>query len=109
MIKTTDFCVIYVTAVSYDAAKNISKILVSEKLAACCSVISNITSTFGWEGAIQQRNEFLIIIKTKKDKFDSVKNRVMEMHSDEVPEIISVPLDNGLDSYLDWMNTAVSE
>lgn len=87
MVKTSKHRVVYVTTGSYDSAVHISKILVSENVAACCSIVSNVTSVYSWDSAIQERNEYLMIIKTSVDKLELLKERVLEIHSDDVPEL----------------------
>ena len=104
MEKATDFCVVFVTCDSYDSARNIARILVSEKLSACCSIIQNVTSVFEWEDVIDERNEYLMVIKTRTALLDILEKRVIELHMDEVPEIISFNLDAGSAPYLKWID-----
>lgn len=99
----TEFIVVFSTVENFFNAHQISKILVAEKLAACCSIIQNITSVFEWEGKVEERKENLLIIKTTREKFESLKTRVKELHTDEVPEIIALNIQDGLPEYLDWI------
>lgn len=108
MEKASDFRIIYVTTDSYENAINIANILVSEKLAACCSIVNSVMSIYGWQGDIHKRMEFQLIIKTSKDKLDAVEKRIHELHVDEVPEIIAVELDSGSKLYLDWINQTLT-
>jgi periplasmic divalent cation tolerance protein len=109
MEKSQGFRIVFVTAVSLENARQIAKILLTEKLAACCSIIHNVTSLFGWEGALNERNEFLMIIKTAKSKVDDVEKRVSEIHPDEVPEILSIALEEGSHSYIKWLRQCIGE
>ena len=109
MEKASEYRVVFVTTITYDNAENMAKILVSEKYAGCCTVVPNVLSVFTWEGAIDMRQEFLIIIKTKADKLNLLETRVKELHPDEVPEIISVTLDSGSSAYLKWLDECVKE
>lgn len=84
----------------------ISKVLVAEKLAACCTILQNAISLFEWEGKLEERKENVILIKTTQDKFPQLQNRICELHSDKVPEIISLKIDSGLEEYLDWVRQA---
>src|ERR1051325_1040462 len=87
-----DFIVVYVTAGSAAEAQNLAQALVSEKLAACVNCIHSVQSTYRWQGQVEQSDEELLIIKTRKELFPALERRVRELHSYSVPEIISVPL-----------------
>lgn len=109
MEKTTDFRIVFCTIDSFEAARHIAKILVTEKTAACCSIIPNIFSVFSWQGAIQERNEFLILIKTTAAKLECLETRIKELHSDETPELIAVNITEGLFDYLNWIKNSIDE
>lgn len=108
MDNSTDFRIVFVSVSSYDTAVHISKICVSEKLAACCSIIPHIVSFFGWDNAIQERHEIIIMIKTKKTLLDSLEERIVQLHQDDVPEIISVIIDSASLPYMQWMQNSLS-
>ena len=102
-----DFVVILVTVNSPDEAKKIASSLVSEKLVACVNIIPEINSIFHWQDKITEEKESLLIIKTKKEFFERVKNKVKELHSYQVPEIIALPIVAGSKEYLEWMEKIV--
>jgi periplasmic divalent cation tolerance protein len=77
---------------------------VQERLAACVSILSKVVSVYHWQGQIQKEEESLLLIKTNKSQWQSLKKRVQELHSYEVPEIILVPIELGHAPYLDWLN-----
>lgn len=101
--KKFENCIIYCTVQSEFAASLISTTLVEEKLAACVSIIHNVISVYSWEGMSQTDNELILMIKTQKKLFDDVKNRILELHDAQLPEIIAVPVTMGLDSYQQWI------
>ncbi len=103
MSNTLDYSIVYITTESFDAAKHLSRILVTEKLAACCTIVQNSLSVFAWGSALQERYESLIIVKTLSERFAELESRVRQIHTDEVPEIISVPVNNSSQPYLDWI------
>ena len=103
MEKASDIRIVFATAQTFDNAQQISRILVTESLAACCSIIHNISSIFGWQGTIQERKEYMLIIKTAKDKLKEMESRIEELNIDDVPEIISISLDSASGPYLDWL------
>lgn len=98
-----EFIIILSTINDFLKAKEISHKLVEEKLAACINIIPQITSIYHWQNEITQDSEFLMLIKTTKTNFDKVKQKITELHPYEVPEIISLKLDDGSAPYLDWI------
>jgi periplasmic divalent cation tolerance protein len=81
------------TTNSIKEAKKISKILLEKKLVACVQ-ISKIESFYVWKDDFCEDEEFLISIKTKKENFEKIERKIKELHSYDVPEIISFKIDN---------------
>jgi len=106
---TTKFRLVFVTTDTIENAKNMAKILVSERLAACCSIISNVNSIFGWHNSIQETHEYILLIKTSVDKLDTLESRISELHSYEVPEIIATQISEGSFPYLQWMSDSLKD
>ena len=88
-------------------ARKIGRILVEENLAACANIFP-ITSIFRWKGNIDEASEFGIIVKTRTEKVKEIEKRVKEIHSYEVPCVVSFKIDEGSLDYLDWINNSVS-
>lgn len=109
MKNANDYCVVFVTIDTLESAKRMSKIIVNEKLAACCTIFPNSVSLYGWKGTLHERNEQVVMIKTIEKKLLELKDRILELHNDEVPEIISINLNSGLSSYLDWITNSLLE
>lgn len=103
MEKSNELRIVFVTTANFENARQISKILVTEKLAACCSILQNVTSIFGWDDTIHERNEYMIFIKTTEKRLVDLEERVRQMHSDDVPEIISINIDKASDTYMQWL------
>jgi periplasmic divalent cation tolerance protein len=99
----TDYILVFITASSEKEGEKIASALLKEKLAACVNMISGVKSTFRWKGQICAEDEVLLIAKTKDILFESLKKRVLELHSYEVPEIIALPILAGFEKYLDWI------
>lgn len=95
--------VIFVTAGSIDEARKIGKTLVEEGQVACCNIVQSVESIFRWQGKLHIQNEVLLIFKTREDLFSVAEKRIKQLHSYEVPEIIALPITQGLKSYLDWV------
>ncbi|MDR3568286.1 MAG: divalent-cation tolerance protein CutA [Syntrophobacteraceae bacterium] len=95
--------IVFVTAGSEEEAAHIGRTLVEERLAACANIIPALRSIYRWKGEICDEREVLIIIKTRTSKYESLEKRVKELHSYEVPEIVSFSVDRGLPRYLAWV------
>ena len=99
--------VLFITTGSKEEADKISRGLVEDKLAFCVNAIPGIQSTYYWEDKIHVDEEFLLIVKTRKDRYDALETWVKINHSYEVPEIIALPIEQGLPAYLagidDWV------
>ena len=96
------YCSIYITTEDEDEARRIGKTLVEEKLAACVN-IHPIKSIYRWEGEIQEEGEVAMLVKTKAELADKVMERVKQLHSYEVPCIVSFSIDKGNPDYLNWI------
>jgi len=105
----TNFIQIGTTAGSRSEAEKISRTLVERRLAACVQILGPITSTYWWEGKIEQSEEFLCLIKTRGDKYSAVETAIKEVHSYKVPEILAVPIAFGSSDYIDWVAKELSE
>lgn len=102
-----DYIFVIVTAGSEEEGERIGTNVVKEGLAACCNIIPNIKSIFKWKGEICAEKEVILFIKSKASLFDKLKNRIKELHSYEVPEIIAFPISQGLPDYFKWMDEVI--
>ncbi len=98
-----EYIIVFCTTDNKENAELIAHTLVKEKLAACTNIIPQINSIYTWKEQIVQDEELLLLIKTRKELFEEVKNRILSLHNYEVPEIISVNINDGSKSYLDWI------
>jgi len=99
----TDAMLVLTTLPNSDAAADLAKKVVSEKLAACANVMPAVRSIYRWQGAIQDENEVLVLLKTRQARFDKLKARILELHPYDVPEVIAIPVEQGHGAYLDWI------
>ena len=102
------FIIVYVTAGSASEAEQLAQALIGEKLAACVNRISSVRSVYRWQGEVEQSDEELLIIKTRKELFSAVEKRVRELHSYAVPEIVALPIIAGSAPYLAWLRDQVT-
>jgi periplasmic divalent cation tolerance protein len=90
-------------------AEKIANAMVEKRLAACVQIIGPIVSTYWWKGNIESAEEWLCIIKSKKDLYDELEKAIKAMHPYETPEILALPVVAGSKDYLKWINKEVKE
>ncbi len=101
------YIIVFVTVPNPVEAENISKKIIENKLAACVSIIRDVTSIYTWKNEIERSSECLLIIKTLEGKYNELEKTIVENHSYEIPEIISVKLNTGYDKYLNWISESL--
>ena len=97
------YCIITTACSTRDEARKIAGVLLEERLAACVQ-IKEVESFYRWDDEIQQREEYVLSIKTIETNYDKIRERVLELHSYKVPELIKIWIEDGLDEYLSWIN-----
>lgn len=102
-MKADEFVVVLVTASSADEAAQIGRALVEDRLAACANVVGPIRSIYRWEGAVEDAEEHLLVIKARAEDFAALEALVRELHGYDVPEVIALPLRAGSEPYLAWL------
>lgn len=86
-----------------DEAAAMARGLVENKLAACVNIIGEINSYFFWQGAVQNDKENLLLIKSTAERFEAIKEYVLEHHPLELPEIIAIDLADSSEDYARWV------
>ena len=86
-------------------AQNVAARLVESGLAACVNVLSPCRSVYRWQGAVESAQEVPLLIKTTRARYGEVQAAIVAAHPFEVPEIIALPVGEGLPAYLDWVAT----
>jgi periplasmic divalent cation tolerance protein len=101
--------VVFVTCGSEEEALKIAHSLVEERLAACVNLVSPVRSIYRWEGKIWDEKEWILFIKTQKERFEELERKVKSLHSYSVPEIIGLPITEGSSAYLEWLEEMTEE
>jgi periplasmic divalent cation tolerance protein len=91
------------TAPDAEVAARIARTLVEERVAACANLVSQVRSIYRWQGRIEEQSEVLLVIKTRADRVDALAARLRALHPYDVPELVVLPVETGLDAYLDWV------
>ncbi|NIO40073.1 MAG: divalent cation tolerance protein CutA [Burkholderiales bacterium] len=87
------------------SALELAKSLVDKRLAACVNVLDGCTSLYRWRGEVQTDREIPVLIKTSAERFAVLQQEILALHPYELPEVIALPVDRGLDAYLSWVDT----
>jgi periplasmic divalent cation tolerance protein len=103
----TTAVVVLVTAPSSDVAASIARALVEEGLCACGNVVPGIRSIYRWEGKVQDDAEAMLVLKTERRLVPELKLRLGELHPYQVPELLVLPVEDGLPAYLEWLAASV--
>lgn len=103
MSTSSGAAIVFVTAGNPEQANLIAHALVGERLAACVNIVSPIKSVYRWQDNVQEDVEHLLLIKTRSNLVARITNRVKELHSYELPEVIAIPIADGSKPYLEWL------
>ncbi len=104
----TDVVTVLVTVPGREQALAMARQVVEESLAACVNVIPNVTSVFRWDEKVKVEEEVLLILKTSAVRGPALIARVADLHTYEVPEVLSLPVEDGFGPYLDWVGECTS-
>ncbi|MBN2432749.1 MAG: divalent-cation tolerance protein CutA [Acidobacteria bacterium] len=96
--------VVLCTTDTLEQAETLAGRLVQEGLAACVNVIPTLTSFYIWREKLRRDSESLLVIKTFRDVFPRLAERLRDLHPYEVPEIIFLGVRDGARDYLAWMD-----
>lgn len=89
------------------SAGNMAQHLVSANLAACVNIMAPCTSIYHWQGKIESATEVPLMIKTTADRYTEIEAFILDRHPYELPEIVRVTVDGGLDAYLQWVGSTI--
>ncbi len=104
ILKMTDKIVAFSTCDSEEQAVQIARALVEQRLAACVNILPNARSIYRWKGQIEDAPEWLLIIKSRRDLMDQLRAAIGKIHTYEVPELLAIPVVDGSESYLAWLD-----
>lgn len=95
------------TAPDVSAAESLAARVVGERLAACANVVPGVISVYWWDGQVQRDGEVLVVFKTTATTYPALRDRIVELHPYDVPEILALPVPRGSESYLEWVRREV--
>jgi periplasmic divalent cation tolerance protein len=100
----TDKIVVLSTCDSEDEAVQVARSLVEKRLAACVNIVAGARSIYRWKDSIEDSPEWLLVIKSRRGLFSAVREEIRKLHTYEVPEVIALPVVEGSESYMAWLD-----
>jgi periplasmic divalent cation tolerance protein len=85
-------------------ATRLAEALVSERLAACATLLPGARSVYRWQGRVESAEEVQLVIKSTHERLEALTRRIVELHPHELPEVIAVEVAGGLVTYLEWID-----
>lgn len=89
------------------SSQRIARALVDERLAACVSIVPGVASVYRWQGKVTEDVEHLLLIKTTRQRYAAMQQRIVALHPYELPQVVAVKVSAGLEPYLAWVAQSV--
>jgi len=105
--KGTDLRVVLCTCPPAQAT-TVARAILEQRLAACVNVVPGVRSLYWWNDTVTEDGESLLVIKTPQSSFADLEARLHEIHPYDVPEVLSLSVDEGADTYLSWVRESVA-
>jgi periplasmic divalent cation tolerance protein len=103
----TDKRIVLTAAGSEEEARKIARTLIERRFAACVNIIPQVTSLYRWQGKVEDATEWILVVKTTSTAFGEVRQAIADLHSYELPECISLLIEDGSPAYLKWIADCV--
>ncbi len=101
--------VLVISTVPEPEARALVDQLLEEQLVACANMLGPVVSRYRWEGKIEEGREMVLLMKTTAALKGRLRERIRELHSYTVPEVLEFDVDSGLDAYLDWVRSSCAD
>ena len=103
MQNQAEFLLVQTSCPDNETAIELARRIMGKKVAACVNVLPEVTSIYEWKGEVKQDSEVLLLIKTAKSRYLDLQAVICESHPYELPEVIAVPITEGLPGFLTWI------
>lgn len=100
----TDKIVVLTTCDSEKHAAHLARHLVEQRVAACVNILPKARSIYRWQEKIEDAGEWILLIKSRRDQFGALRAEIQKLHTYEVPEVIALPVVDGSEAYLGWLD-----
>jgi len=99
----TDLVLVLTNLPDVDVARRVARELVENRFAACVTLLPGSESVYRWQGVIESATEVPVLIKTRRSCYPALETELRRLHPYDVPEIVSIPIVDGLPAYLAWV------
>ena len=96
--------IVFTTVASDEEGVRFVRALLERRLIACGTLLPGARSLYRWQGKVADEREVVIMLKTRSARLDSLRSAFTELHPYKVPELLALPVEAGLDKYLEWIN-----
>jgi len=104
----TGALVVLTTLSTVEDARELVQALVSERVIACGTILPAGTSIYRWKNEVKEEREAVVLMKTEASRWDALVTAVRDRHPYEVPELLALPVERGLQAYLSWLESEVA-
>lgn len=104
LLRMTDKIVVFSTCETEEEAARVARHLVEMRLAACVNIIPHARSIYRWKDQVEDSTELVLVIKSRRDLFSVLRAEIEKIHSYEIPEIVALPIVDGSEAYLGWLD-----
>lgn len=101
------YSIVFVNYPNEQIARDVARAILDKKLAASVNILPKTSSLYFWKGKIEESTEILLLIKTKTSKVSRLSTYMRLAHPFEIPEVFSIPMDQGDARYLKWLEEAM--
>ena len=98
---------VYTVFADADEATRIARAMVEQRLAACVNILGAVHSIYRWQGAVEEATEVAALFKTRRDTADRLIAAIVDMHSYDVPAVVTWPIDKLPAAYAEWVEASV--
>jgi len=95
--------IVYVTTAKIEEARKIAGALLEERLIACGNILPQMESVYRWNGKVEHDAEVVLLLKTTESNVPAIGNRIKELHSYDLPCVVSLPISGGNSDFLSWI------
>jgi periplasmic divalent cation tolerance protein len=106
--QRTPFILVVTSTPDEQEARHIVHVLLEQRLIAAGKILRDVESRYWWQGKIEAAREYVVVLKTRQDRFKEIDETIHAIHSYSVPELIALPIVDGAPSYLTWLKDATN-
>lgn len=104
----TDAIVVLTTLAAPDEAHQFVRALLERRLVACGTILPGARSLYRWQGKVVEEQEVVVLLKTRAARLEPLRAAFTELHPYKVPELLALPVEAGLEQYLQWIDGETS-